>query len=474
MYVIPFLYRVSSMNDHVSIPQLCNAFQTLITKHNILRTALYLDTNGTLVQRCLDAQTTINDFKSYGFSVMNLHNDDRHINEIVKEILNQSDLFELPKGRVIRCHVLRRYHPDNDLSSRNENLLNTNDLILICIHHAVFDGASRTVFIRDLSLAYDNNCSLSMNDNTLQYIDYSVHEHVMDMTSSRQFWHLQLEGYNLEYPLMLPVDRQRLSSDRRSGVASVVQIDFNKDVATSFLKYASSHHVTPFQLGLATFYAFLLKLTHGETNLCISSINANRYRSELQNIIGMFVSTLPYRIQLDPHWSFDEVVKHVQEKCLSILQHSHYPLQNILADSRLNQSNVSFLETMFDFIAISENVNQLCLNGANLEQVSMDGSHEMSKFDFSMRYIYNPTSLDNQLSFLFVCSHDLFEQATVEKLAQRFQYLFEQLFQTNSSTTLMDESCISINKLSLILPEEAQEMQSAIFRRLENIVNEGM
>ncbi|CAF4473440.1 unnamed protein product, partial [Adineta steineri] len=44
-------------------------------------------------------------------------------------------------------------------------------------------------------------------------------------------------------------------------------------------------------------------------------------------MIGMFVSTLPYRLQLDSDWSFDELVEHVQKKCLSILEHSHYPLQ---------------------------------------------------------------------------------------------------------------------------------------------------
>jgi hypothetical protein len=38
----------------------------------------------------------------------------------------------------------------------------------------------------------------------------------------------------------------------------------------------------------------------------------------------------------------------------------------------------------------------------------------------------------------------------------------------------MDESSRSINKLSLILPEEAEEMEAVIFHRLENIVNEGM
>ena len=46
--------------------------------------------------------------------------------------------------------------------------------------------------------------SLSINDNTLQYIDYSIHERLMDMTSSRDFWHSQLEGYNLEQSLSLP------------------------------------------------------------------------------------------------------------------------------------------------------------------------------------------------------------------------------------------------------------------------------
>ena len=38
----------------------------------------------------------------------------------------------------------------------------------------------------------------------------------------------------------------------------------------------------------------------------------------------------------------------------------------------------------------------------------------------------------------------------------------------------MDQSMISINKLSLILPEEAEEMQTMMFCRLKNVVNEGM
>ncbi|CAF4144517.1 unnamed protein product, partial [Adineta steineri] len=477
MYVIPLLYRISSMNDHISMIRLHHAVQSVITKHNILRTALYIDdTNGHIIQHCLDKNIILDDqMKSNGLTFVNINNDDRrHMNEIIAEILNQPDLFDLSKGRVIRFHILRHYDQSQDsISYENDDLLSENDHILISIHHAMFDGASTPVFLRDLSLAYQSHDSLSWDENALNYIDYSVHEHIMDLSLSREFWHSQLEEYNMECSLSLPVDRQHSSTNQlRSGLASIAEITFDDKLCISFLNYASSHHLTLFQLGLSIFYIFIFKLTHGETDLCIGSINANRYRNELQNLIGMFVSTLPYRVELDLHWSFDELAQHVREKCLSILQHSHYPLQHILADLNLTQLNVSFFETMFHFVNVSKDMGHLSLGGANLERISLEQSLEMSKFDFSLTFQYNPSSDNNRLSCHFVCSHDLFEKSTISKIAQRFHYTFEQLFHTQSSNTTVMNVSSSINKVSLILPEEAEEMDLIVFHRLDNLVNE--
>ncbi|CAF4042173.1 unnamed protein product, partial [Adineta steineri] len=382
MYVIPLIYQISSMNGSISISQLKRAFEFTISKHSILRTALYLDTNGVIMQ---DASLLSNAFETHTFSVINISNEEHEKNEIVKKILSQSDLFDLSKGHVINCHILRRHHqPNHSIIQNNNDLLTKDDLILFTIHHACFDGTSTPVYIRDLSLAYQSNDPLPIDDNSLQYIDYSIHEHIMDMTLSQQFWLLELNGYDVTRQLSLPVDRQRASTDQRSGLASSAQIDFGGEICASFLNYASSHHLTMFQLGLSIFYVFLFKLTYGDSDLCISAINANRYRHELVNMIGMFVSTLPHRMQLNSHWSFDEVVKYVQEKCLSILGHSHYPLQRILSDLHLTQSNVLFLETMFDFITTSKDIHDLYLNGVNLEQILLEQSAEVAKFDFSM------------------------------------------------------------------------------------------
>ncbi|CAF1557522.1 unnamed protein product, partial [Adineta steineri] len=188
MYAIPFLYRISSMNDHVSITRLHHAFQSVITKNNTLRTALYIDdTNGSIVQHCLNTNIILDDhMKSYELTIVNIHNGDhRHMNEIVEEILNQADLFDLSKGRVIRCHILR-CQQSNLSFTQNSDLLTKDDLILFTIHHAMFDGASEPIFILDFSLAYQSDGSLPIDDNSLEYIDYSVHEHIIDMSLSRE------------------------------------------------------------------------------------------------------------------------------------------------------------------------------------------------------------------------------------------------------------------------------------------------
>jgi non-ribosomal peptide synthetase component F len=191
-------------------------------------------------------------------------------------------------------------------------------------------------------------------------------------------------------------------------------------------------------------------------------------------MIGMFVATLPYRIQLDSQWSFDEFVKHVREKCLSILEHSHYPLQHILTDTHLKQSNVEFLETTFDFFNISSNIDQFSFDGTTLVQVPLSQSSEVAKFDFMLKFGYDSTLNGGRLSCRFICSRDLFDQQTVTNMARKFENLLFQIFSSKFKVTQNDQSIIYINKLSLILPEEAEEMQGVLFHRLPNVLNEGM
>jgi non-ribosomal peptide synthetase component F len=183
----------------------------------------------------------------------------------------------------------------------------------------------------------------------------------------------------------------------------------------------------------------------------------------------MFLAILPYRIELDSHWSFDELVKHVQKKCLSIREHSHYPLQHILANSQRNQSNISFLQTAYDLITFSSSVNNYSINDTRLKRVSSQPIYINSKYDFMLIFYYNTTLSSGKLFGHFLCSRDLFDEKTVLTISQRFEHVFKQLFPLNGADVYQKP----ISKYDIILSREIQEMQDVIFCRQLNILNEG-
>jgi hypothetical protein len=451
----------------LSKSRLLVALQSVLQKHTVLRTSLTFNNQDSTLKQCVTDK-----HHTYTLATEQTFKNEDELHDIIYRITIDPYLFDLSNGRVFYCQILR---PQMLTSENTENqFITDSDVLVIAFHHAAYDRSSRQIFFNDLCTAYNSNIITEVDEELLQYIDYAVHEHQMDMLSSQEFWHLELEGCNLQCQLSLPTDRHRSSTDQRSGLASGAHIYLDNDVTTSFLNYASSHQLTPFQLGLATLYAFLFKLTRRQNDLCIACLNANRYRTELQNMIGMFVATLPYRIRLDQQWSFDELVQHIREKCLSILEHSHYPLQNILADSHLTQSNALLLETLFDFITAPSHIDQIFVGGATLEPISSQQLFEVTKFDFMLMFAYNPTLDDDRLSYHLLCSRDLFDATTVITIARRFQRFFSRIFSSNFNNSQTDQSFPAINKLSLSLPEEAEEMQRVIFRRLPTILNEGM
>ncbi|CAF1527227.1 unnamed protein product, partial [Adineta steineri] len=462
------LSTLQVVQGSLSFNRLLQAFRYVLNKHRILRTSLIFSNENSSLKQCI---TDIH--KTFTITMNQTFENENELRDIIYQTTTNPHLFDLSTGRVFHAEILKHQILLNEHENTSNEFITNSDVLLIAFHHAAFDRSSRSIFLNDLCLAYNTNAiSIEDDDESLQYIDYSIHERLIDMTTSREFWDLQLEGYNLESRLLLPADQHRLSNDHRSSSASVTQISFDNKISQLFLDYASIHHVTPFQLGLCILYAFLFKLTHGENDLCISCLNANRYKTELQNIMGMFVSTLPYRIQLDPQWSFDELVKYVRENCLSILEHSHYPLQHILANLHINQSNISFLETMYDFITISSHNDELSLDGAIFKQVSLERSFEVAKFDFMLMFVYNPMMENSRLSFRLTCSHDLFDETTVTNIGQRLEYCVQQLFSLNGNMNAIDICCTSIWKINLILPEETREMEYIIFCRQSHIINE--
>ena len=287
-------------------------------------------------------------------------------------------------------------------------------------------------------------------------------EQRIPMTAASMFWMDTLHDCHLDRSLPLPYDHYHVSDEHRTGRGTSISFDFGQDLSHRFLLYASSTGISAEHLSLACYYAFLFKLCNGETDLCIGVNTDGRYRQELMSVIGMFVNTLPLRCQLDPHWSFDRLVKCVVERMSESMDYSYYPLQRILAQHP-NITKPAFLDTSFVFIAsqnahVREEQSRVVVIGdsqLDLVPFSIKTSEDeiMSKFDFSFTIHHNLAR--NQLSCIIDASLDLFDVHTVDTIAQRFHSMLSQPF--HGEQIRMDKP---IYELSLLSSEEKLLVQS--------------
>ncbi|CAF1427213.1 unnamed protein product, partial [Didymodactylos carnosus] len=453
IYNIPYFYKIE--NGCMSIKKLIHTLNVLIHKHSILRTLLnYSDEMKCLKQTILPISSNI-------FKLQISHiteNDEHQLNQKLLEEQISNDYFKLNQGLVFRCHVIRR---ESNVNYNDDDLLVKGDIIIFNFHHCAFDGVSFEIFVNDFIFAYENNKLDLNNEMLINYIDYSQYERQMDMSNAQQYWRKLLNNYDRNKELQLPYD-YRLSTQIRTGRGSHVFIQIDKELTYKILHYSNKKGISLFQLLLSCYFIYLFKITQDE-DLCIGVLNANRYRPEIQSLIGLFLNLIPYRLQLKPCETFEQTLEHVIELYLAITDYSYLPYQlieqlysnddHMQPQTRAISSSLStilpYIHTTFQFHTLA-NTNRIYLNEKTicLSEMSYNQKHT-SEFDLSL--IMDYCSTDKLLLCYFEYSQDIFKYETIAQMADKFKFLLEQLFLF--STHLHHQP---IYKLSLILPQEEQ------------------
>jgi hypothetical protein len=394
-----------------------SALQTVIYRQKVLRTRLLLDESDHVLRQ------EVQEFSPFEITLTTIVGR-QDLEEILLQEQTDGALFDLSKGRVFRCHAIRRK------STKDEDVLEPDDVLIFNFHHAAFDGSSIDIFLRDLRHAYSTNNELKPS--ALDYIDYSVHEKEMNMDEARAFWKHHLDGFENKI-LQLPYDRVPLDNNTRSGRGSTISFDLSQDVVDRIVAYMQTNETTLFQLGLAAFHIFLFKLTL-ETDLCVININANRHRSEVQDIIGFFSNTLPQRVIIDPHATFVQVLHLVKELCFEALAHAYLPYQDM--------GSLPGIQTLFLAEPVLQEVE---VESVLLLPQSSKVGLKVAKFDLTCSLHHNDRT--NSITVSFNASCDVFDDATVSNMARRFECLLIQLFISASSI---------VCTLSLQLPHEVE------------------
>ncbi|HLG64403.1 MAG TPA: amino acid adenylation domain-containing protein [Ktedonosporobacter sp.] len=399
-YNIPMALRIRGWLD---VEALERSLAEIVRRHETLRTTID-EIEGQPVQFIHPA------FVGAGFiapviDIQHLPVEQRE--EQAQRIVNAEAMlpFDLSQGPLIRSKLLC--------------LTPTEYVLVLTVHHIVFDGWSKDVFERELISLYGSFSQeqiSSLPELRLQYADYTLWQREWLQTEmlERQmtYWRQQLAGATTV--LNLPTDRPRPPIQTFRGAVEHFTIDPSLSVALSELSRREG--VTLFMTLLAAFNVLLARYS-GQSDVLLGSPTANRRHLELEELMGFFVNTLVLRTDLSGNPSFRTLLQRVREMTLTAYAHQDLPFERLVEAVQPERSlsyNPLFQVAFALWISSSAPIP---ITGIALEPFPIEGG--TAKQDMMVDMLQTATGLQMRWEY----SVDLFDATTIRRMAAHFQTL---------------------------------------------------
>jgi hypothetical protein len=228
--------------------------------------------------------------------------------------------FDLARGPLFLAQILR-------LGDREH-------VLLLNVHHLVSDGWSIQVLSRELLIlyaAFSQDLPSPLPPLPIQLADFAHWQRRVfageALAAHLAWWRRNLAA--LPPPPALPIDRQRPETlDPRSVDLAVM---LPAEPTRSLLAFAQETRSSLPMVLLAGVYA-LLHAWSGQEDLIVSLIFAARNRPELSEQIGLYMNTVPLRVDLSGLSSFRGLAERVRLAVIDAYSHQDVPFPLLLAE----------------------------------------------------------------------------------------------------------------------------------------------
>ncbi len=398
-YIVPMAWRLRGKLDF-SILQRC--LSEIVRRHEVLRT-VFPAASGLPSQVILPATPVL-------VQVSDLTNlppeeRDREAGRVSAAAAERS--FDLTNGPLVRALLLRMHEDDH--------------VLVLTVHHAVFDGWSMGVFWREFSALY---CAFRagkpspLPELPIQYADFAAWQRRClegpEGAYHLAFWKEQLEGCLPS--LDLPTDRPRTEMQSRQSGRKTLHI--TPAVCGSLKSLSRREGVSLFMVLLAAFNVLLHRLS-GQDDILVGTPIAGRNRTEFEEMIGFFVNTVVLRTCLSGEGSFRDLLGQVRNTVLDAYGHQDTPFEELVdaLDVKRDLSRSPLFQVFFNHL----NVPTVPAQIPGLETETFWTAE--SKFDLTL---YS-TEQYGSIHLLLLYNPHMFEERRMEIMLDQYSVLLDQI-----------------------------------------------
>ncbi len=332
----------------------------------------------------------------------------------------------------------------------------TEHVVVLVIHHISADGASMAPLARDLMTAYAaraDGAAPHWAPLRIQYADFTqwqgerlaqADEQGTEEKRQLNYWTQRLAG--APEVIDLPTDRPRAKTP--SFVGGQISFDIPADLGRSLEALARVHNTTLFMVTHAAFAVLLSRLT-GRSDIVIGTPFAGRGDQALDDVVGMFVNSLALRTELDPGQSFGDLLARVRTNDLTDMAHADVAFDTIA--QRIVASPTAAYNPVFQVIFAFQNLEFPTLRLGDITIAPIVEDTVAAKVDLQLSIFPDDPALmgehdaNTPIKGQFVYATDLFDHATIEKVAQRYLRVL---------TTVAEDPTVHVGDISLHLADD--------------------
>jgi amino acid adenylation domain-containing protein len=339
--------------------------------------------------------------------------------------------FDLARGPMMRAFVLR--------------LANDEHVALVTLHHIVSDGWSVGVLVQEMAVLYESFSAgrpSPLPELPIQYADFAYWQRERFrgevLENELVYWREQLSGLS---QLRLPTDRPRPEVQTFRG--ATVTFDLPAELTHGLRVLGRSEEATLFMTLLASFKALLSRYA-GQTDIVVGAGIANRYRAEIEGLIGFFVNMLVLRTDLSGDPEFRDALGRAREVCVGAYAHQELPFEKLVAE--LQPERDLGHEALFQVAFVQQNA-PLSLHrlptGLALRPLPVEST--TAKFDLTVFVWEVPDGLSGMVEY----STDLFDAETIERMLRHYRAVLE--------TVVANPEC-RLSELPLLADSERRQL----------------
>ena len=309
-------------------------------------------------------------------------------------------------------------------------------------HHAILDGWSISLILNDAvkwygALTEGRHIEMAPTRPYRDYVSWLEHQ---DMEQAESYWRETLKGVEQATPLSVGNATDAGGRHRRSKRAPARPLSSSvRRTPVDFRSWRSTHRLT-LNTVLQGCWALLLGRYAGTDDVVFGTVVSGR-PSEVEGVermVGLFINTLPLRVQVPASSSSLEWLHGLQEQNVQMRQYDYSPLSHIQRWSEL-PSGAPLFDTLFVF----ENYPVEKDDAAAL-RFDMTRSEERSNYSLSL-----VATVPDRLRISVQYDTGRFEQEAVDRMLGHLRSICSQVAR---------EPGVRLSEITVLTEEERQQI----------------